>query len=168
MSKSDRDRTGDAGQDTRGNYESGYHRKSRRLFKNPDRAKLCGVCAGLSEFFDLETWVVRLITISFFLFSGGTAVVAYFVACFIMDPKPGSKSNKGCFGNEKKRYKHSDSEQRQYKPSVKEVWRKGKAPTETLHKVENSFSKMEEKLREMESYVTSKKYQLDKEFEKMT
>jgi len=149
-------------------YESGYRRKSRRLYKNPDKAKLCGVCAGLSEFFDLETWVVRLIAVSFFLFSGGTAVVAYFVACFIMDPKPGSKSNKGCFGNQKRKYQSSDDNQRQYKASVKDVWKKGAAPTQTLQKAEESFAEMENKLQTMETYVTSKKYQLEKEFEKMT
>ena len=147
--------------------DSGYGRKARRLYKNPDKAKLCGVCAGLSEFFDLETWVVRLIAVSFFLFSGGTAVVAYFVACFIMDPKPGTKSNKGCFGNEKRRHRPSNSEEHQYRASVKDVWKKGKAPTETLQKLEQSFARMEDKLQAMESYVTSNQYQLEKEFEKM-
>ena len=151
-----------------GSYNSdGYRRNGRRLYKNPDKAKLCGVCAGLSEFFDFETWVVRLIAVSFFLFSGGTAVVAYFVACFILDPKPGSKSNKGCFGNEKRRNGPEDSEQRQYRATVKDVWKKGKAPTETLQKVEDSFSVIEDKLQRLESYVTSKHYQLGKEFEKM-
>ena len=168
MSKSEQERDRHS---TEG-YEAGYRRNSRRLFKNPDKAKLCGVCAGLAEFFDLETWVVRLIAVSFFLFSGGTAVVAYFVACFIMDPKPGSKSNKGCFGNEKRRHRasqsDSDSAKRQYRASVKEVWKKGKAPTETLLKVEDSFANMETKLQAMESYVTSKKYQLEKEFQQMT
>lgn len=164
MSKPDQDR--DPPKES--GYESDYRRKSRRLYKNPDKAKLCGVCAGLSEFFDLETWVVRLIAVSFFLFSGGTAVVAYFVACFIMDPKPGSKSNKGCFGNQKRKQRSSDDNQRQYKASVKDVWKKGKAPTETLQKAEDSFAEMENKLQTMETYVTSKKYQLEKEFEKMT
>jgi len=150
------------------------YRNKRRLYKNPDKAKLCGVCAGLAEYFDLETWVVRLIVVSFFLFSGGGgAIVAYFVACFILEPKPGSVSNKGCFGREKRRNKankensHTNAEDRRYKASVKEVWKKGKAPTETLQKLENSFQDMENKLQAMESYVTSKQYQLEKEFEKM-
>ena len=142
--------------------------KSRRLFKNPDKAKVCGVCAGIAEYFDLETWVVRLIAASFLIFSGPMAFVSYFVACFILDPKPGSKSNKGCFGNEKSRHRTTDSKDRQYKPSVKEVWKKGKAPTETLQKVEDTFSNMENKLQAIETYVTSNKYQLEKEFEKMT
>ncbi len=145
--------------------DDNYSRRTRRLYKNPDKAKVCGVCVGLAEYFDFETWVVRIIAISFFLFSGGTAVVAYFVASFIMDPKPGSKSNRGCFGRERKRQKESSSEDRQYTASVKDVWRKGKAPTETLRKLEDSFANMEDKLQSMETYVTSNKYQLEKEFE---
>lgn len=143
---------------------------SKKLYKNPDRAKLCGVCAGLSEFFELEIWVVRLITVSFFLFSGGTAFVAYFVACFILDPKPGSVSNRGCFGRGRRQREassYSDSEKRQYQATVKDVWKKGHAPAETLHKIEASFEKMEGKLQGLESYVTSNKYQLDKEFQNM-
>lgn len=145
-------------------HEPRYLRKGRRLYKNPDQAKLCGVCAGLAEYFDFETWVVRVIAFSFLLFSGGTAVVAYFVACFILDPKPGTKSNKGCFGGERQRNKSGSPEKRQYKPSVKEVWKKGEAPSETLGEVEDSFAKIEEKLQKMETFVTSKKYQLEKEF----
>ena len=140
----------------------------RRLYKNPDKAKICGVCAGLSEYFDLETWVVRLIAVSLVLFTGGGgAVIAYFVACFIMEPKPGSVSNKGCFGQEKKRKTKQNAEERQYRASVKDVWKKGAAPSDTLQTLENSFNKMENKLQLIESYVTSNKYQLDKEFEKM-
>jgi phage shock protein C len=148
-------------------HEPRYLRKGRRLYKNPDQAKLCGVCAGLAEYFDFETWVVRVIAFSFFLFSGGTAVVAYFVACFILEPKPGSKSDKGCFGSEKQRNRTEASEQRQYKASVKDVWKKGDAPSVTLAEVEDSFAKIENKLQNMETFVTSKKYQLVKEFAQM-
>jgi len=147
--------------------EGYYYRRGKRLFKNPDKAKLCGVCAGLSEYFEFETWVVRLIAFSFFLFSGGTAVVAYFVACFILDPKPGTSSNKGCFGNEKRRHKPSTSEEKQYKPSVKDVWKKGEAPSQTLLNLEELFANMEGKLQSIETFVTSKKYQLEKEFAQM-
>lgn len=148
-------------------HEPRYLRKGRRLYKNPDQAKLCGVCAGLAEYFDFETWVIRVIAFSFLLFSGGTAIVAYFVACFILDPKPDSKSNRGCFGNERHRNKSEPSEKRQYKPSVKEVWKKGEAPSVTLVEVEESFAEIEGKLQKMETFVTSNKYQLEKEFAKI-
>lgn len=153
--------------ESREESDSRYFRKGRRLFKNPDKAKVCGVCAGLAEYFDFETWVIRVIAFSFLLFSGGTAVIAYFVACFILDPKPGSKSNRGCFGNERTNHKSKKSEEKQYRATVKEVWKKGEAPSETLLSVENSFANIEGKLQKMESFVTSKKYQLDKEFAQM-
>jgi phage shock protein C len=145
--------------------DSRYNREQRRLYKDPDRAKLCGVCAGLADYFDLETWVVRLITVSFFLFSNGTAVIAYFVACFILDPKPGAKSKKGLFVKSKKADNEMNINEKHYDASVKDVWRKGKSPTETLSIAEGLFDKLEGKLQNIETYVTSKQYQLKKEFD---
>ncbi|MFT6732316.1 MAG: phage shock protein C [Polaribacter sp.] len=146
------------------NYSS-YGR--RALYKDPDQAKICGVCAGVADFFGLEKWLVRIIAFSFFLFSGGTIVVAYFVASFILDTKPGSKSTKGCFGEEKRRQKQGSDEDAKYRASVKDVWSKSKAPSDSLQRAESAFEKMENRLQGMESYVTSKKYQLDKEFENL-
>ena len=139
----------------------------KSMYKDPDQAKICGVCAGVADFFGLEKWVVRIIAVSFFLFSGGTVVVAYFVASFILDTKPGSKSTKGCFGEEKRRQKQKADEDAKYRASVKEVWSKSKAPSDTLQRAETLFEKIENRLQNMESYVTSKKYQLDKEFQNL-
>ena len=159
----------------RSTNESGnrYSRGSRKLYKNPDSAKVCGVCSGIAEYFDLETWVVRLIGISFVLFSGGTAVIAYFFACFIMEAKPGSRNQRGCFSvmrrhSSRSADTHYSSEHRQYRASVKDVWSRGDAPTETLQKIETTFDNIENKLRQLETYVTSNKYQLDKEFQNMS
>ena len=35
----------------------------RRLYRNKDRAWFFGVCAGVADFFDVELWVVRLLTV---------------------------------------------------------------------------------------------------------
>lgn len=154
------------------NDDNRANRRSRRLYKNPDAAKVCGVCAGLAEYFDLETWVVRVITISFVLFSSGTAVLAYFFACFIMDTKPGTSSNSRCFvvwpGKREHSSSNSDPEQRRYSASVNDVWKKGYTPAETLQKVEITFENIERKLQRLETYVTSNKYHLEKEFQKMS
>ncbi len=137
----------------------------RSLYKDPDQAKICGVCAGVADFFGLEKWLVRIIAVSFFLFSGGTVVVAYFVASFILDVKPGSKSTKGCFGEERRKQKQNADEDAKYKASVKEVWSRSQSPSNALQRAETKFETMENRLQGMETYVTSKKYQLDKEFE---
>jgi phage shock protein C len=139
----------------------------RQLYKNPDQAKVCGVCAGIAEYFGFEVWVVRIITVSFLLLGNGIAFIAYCVLCFVLDPKPGSKSDRGCFGRDKKRYRKATpeaSESRPYRSSVKDVWRTSASPKDTLESVEDKFSRIEEKLQGMESFVTSNQYELEKKF----
>lgn len=150
-----------------------YHSsRKRKLYKNPDKAKLCGVCSGLADYFGLEVWVVRIIAISLLLFINGGVLVAYIVMCLVLDPKPGSQSNRGCFGREKKRHQYTqpevvDEESRPYRPSVKEVWKAGTSPKDLFEKIENKFSNIEQKLQHIESFVTSKQFELEKEFRKI-
>ncbi len=144
----------------------------RPLYKNPDKAKLCGVCAGIAEYFGFEVWVVRVISVSLLLLGifNGFIALAYIVLCFVLDPKPGSVSNKGCFGRDKKRSNYRSTEEESNKPyrsSVKDVWKSGASPRETLETIEDKFSKLEKKLQSMESFVTTNDYQLEKEFRDM-
>jgi len=143
----------------------------RQLYKNPDQAKICGVCAGLADYFDFEVWVVRIISISLLILGGFWLVIlAYIVLCFVLDPKPGSRSNKGCFGRNKKpktpRYAE-ENDSKPYRSSVKDVWRSGYSPKDTLEKIENKFSRLEKKLQGIESFVTSREYELEKKFKEM-
>ncbi len=146
---------------------------SRKLYKNPDDAKVCGVCSGIAEYFDFEVWVVRIITISLLLLGAfnGIIILAYFILCFVLDPKPGSKSTKGCFGRSKRKRskKNEDIEQndKPYQSSVKDVWKSGASPSDTLESIESKFSKAEKKLQIMESFVTSKQFELQREFNRM-
>ncbi|MBL4704326.1 MAG: envelope stress response membrane protein PspC [Flavobacteriales bacterium] len=146
------------------------HDKNRQLYKNPDQAKVCGVCAGIADYFDFEVWVVRLITITLLLLGAfnGIVVIGYIVLCFVLDPKPGSKSNKGCFGKEKKRhtsrYSQVDEASKPYRSSVKDVWKSGTSPKDTLEEIEGKFSNIERKLQGMETFVTSNQYELEKKF----
>ena len=38
---------------------------SKRIYKIRDQKKLCGVCAGVAEYFDLDPTVVRLALVLF-------------------------------------------------------------------------------------------------------
>ena len=150
--------------------ERHYHSQpKRRLYKNPDNAKICGICSGLAEYLGFEVWVVRIIAVSLLLFFNGGILLAYIVLCFVLDPKPGSRSNKGCFGSEKHRNRPTEQEQagRPYRSSVKEVWKAGISPKDLFERVENRFSLVEQKLQKLESYVTSHQYELEKEFKRM-
>ena len=58
----------------------------RELYKDPERGKLGGVCAGISDYFNMELWLVRILVVSAALLSGGQfIVVAYIAAWFILD-----------------------------------------------------------------------------------
>ena len=37
---------------------------SRNLYRDPQKGKIAGVCAGLADYFGVETWIVRLLAIT--------------------------------------------------------------------------------------------------------
>lgn len=54
----------------------------KRLVKGKDR-KLCGVCSGIAEYFNLDPTLVRIVFAMLFL-AYGFGLVGYLVAAFVM------------------------------------------------------------------------------------
>lgn len=54
----------------------------KRLTKGYDR-KICGVCSGIAEYFNIDPTIVRLIWLLLVL-CAGTGLVAYFIAAIVM------------------------------------------------------------------------------------
>lgn len=54
----------------------------KRLTKSYDR-KLCGVCGGIAEYFNIDPTIVRLLWILLVL-CAGTGILAYIIAAIIM------------------------------------------------------------------------------------
>ena len=59
----------------------------KKLYKVSEGKKLCGVCAGLAEYLDIDVTLVRLIWVIVSLFAGA-GVLAYLIAALIMPEKP--------------------------------------------------------------------------------
>lgn len=58
----------------------------RELYRDQEKGRVAGVCAGLAEYFGWELWLVRIIFVSGFLLTGGSFFfVGYVVAWFILD-----------------------------------------------------------------------------------
>jgi len=55
----------------------------KRLYKSQTDKKLCGVCGGIAEYFNIDPTLVRLLWILFSL-AGGAGVLAYIIAAVIM------------------------------------------------------------------------------------
>ena len=58
----------------------------KRLYKIEEGKKLCGVCGGIDEYFDVDPTLIRLLWIILVL-CVGTGILAYIVAALIMPNK---------------------------------------------------------------------------------
>ena len=55
----------------------------KRLYKSSTDKKVCGVCGGIANYFDVDPTVIRLIRVIFTLV-GGSGLIAYIIAAIIM------------------------------------------------------------------------------------
>jgi len=60
---------------------------NKRLYKIEEGEKLCGVCGGIAEYFNLDPTLVRLLWAVVTIFSSGAGIIGYIVAALIMPNK---------------------------------------------------------------------------------
>ncbi len=60
--------------------------ETKRLTKSIMDRKICGVCGGIAEYFNVDPTLIRIIAIVFGV-SGGTGILAYILAAIIMPEK---------------------------------------------------------------------------------
>ena len=119
-----------------------------KLYKDVENKKISGVCAGLADYFSINVTVVRIVAVlALFTFTIAT-LACYIGAEIFLKPKPANL------------YASEQDE---------EYWRQyRRSPRDTLAQARNRFMRLETRLRKLESYVTSKKFSLDQEFEDMS
>ena len=143
------------------------------LTRDPDKGKIAGVCAGVAEYFGIELWLVRILVVSaFFLTAVTFIVVSYVAAWFILEKKStrhgpshfkGTSSNHGESGTKGKGW-HNANDDEDEKVKVKsKVWQSGEPPKQAFVDIKQRFEKNEVRLRQIETYVTSAQYQLNRE-----
>jgi phage shock protein C len=130
--------------------------KRRELYRDPKRGKLAGVCAGLSDYFNMELWLVRILFVTAVLLSGGPLFVVVYIACwFILD---------------RKTIEHDQaSSSHDIDPvSVKfKVWQKGEPPRQALFDLKDRLGKLDDRIQSMERYVTSPEFTVKREINKL-
>jgi len=129
----------------------------RELFRDAERGKIAGVCAGISDYFNMELWLVRILVVTAVLLSGGPfIVVAYIAAWFILVKKPSEKTMKT--GDSI----HQDPLEVKFK-----VWQKGEPPRRALQDLKERLARVDGRLQEMERYVTSTEFTVSREINKL-
>lgn len=58
----------------------------KRLYKDKSQAKIYGVCAGLSEYLDIDVTLIRIIW-GVLAFGYGTGILLYLVCAFVLPDK---------------------------------------------------------------------------------
>ena len=55
----------------------------KKLYKNRQNRMICGVCAGIADYFNIDPTLVRLLAVVLGCFAGG-GLVAYIIAAIII------------------------------------------------------------------------------------
>lgn len=59
----------------------------KKLYRSQRNKKLCGVCGGIGEYFDIDPTFVRLAWV-LFAFIAGCGILAYIIAAIVIPKDP--------------------------------------------------------------------------------
>lgn len=160
----------------RGNYRPRPHRepawlwsdepRSVKLYRDTERGKLLGVCAGIGRYYGVEVWIVRCVAITAVIFLNWLAVAAYLVAgLFVLEKEP-ARSRIAVRGKRGKRKRRTRDEEEDVDEDPAEAERRYALPSprQQLRAVDAEFDEVELRLRRMETHITSGRYELHREF----
>ncbi|MGY5612243.1 envelope stress response membrane protein PspC [Vibrio brasiliensis] len=124
---------------------------SKELYRDTVNGKITGVCAGLANYFSLEVWLVRILVISAALLGGSFLVLLAYVAMTLMIEKQPAN------------YVETIKAQQEHKLKNK-PWQQGQTPDSLLNTIDKDLAQLETQIRDIEAYVTSDAFKVDREF----
>ncbi len=133
--------------------------RTTRLYRDRQRAKIAGVCAGLSAYLGIRTWVVRVLAVTGLIYLGPVVLPLYLVAMFMLPemPRDDTAIAASVSGAASMSPDRSPPEERQSVQSPRRDFR----DTQVL------MSQAELRLRRMEAHVTSDQYELRKQLSRL-
>ncbi|WP_395342117.1 envelope stress response membrane protein PspC [Ningiella sp. W23] len=148
---------------------------SKSLQRDPRKGRVGGVCAGLADYLNVEVWLIRIIVVTAFLLGGGAFVlVSYIAAWLILDKKTddsivsGGATSQFQSSNEYMGKGYTNRTNTEQPVNVKaKVWQSGLPPKQAFMNIQQRFIRSENRLRKLESYVTSKEFHLNRELNRL-
>lgn len=67
--------------------------ENKKLYRSMVNKKLCGVCGGLGEYFDLDPTLIRLLWVCASLFTAGFPGLLAYIVCAIIVPQQNQLPN---------------------------------------------------------------------------
>lgn len=125
-------------------YEHDGDWRAQRFYRDPRHGKLMGVCAGLADYFGWNVRLTRILAIVALIWFNVLALIAYFALGFMLPTKPDTL------------YDWDTDE---------EYWRSvRRSAGDTFRDVRYRLRQLDMKLQHVEGYVTSSRYDLDRQF----
>ena len=113
-----------------------------RLYRDPRRGKVFGVCAGIAGYFGVDPLLVRFLTVLGVVFFFMPIVFGYFLLAVLLKPQP---------------------EHLYASPDEEEFWRTVSIkPDRTLGAVRHKYRELERRISAMEACVTSREFELNR------
>lgn len=119
----------------------------RRFCRSRDKAVIGGVCAGLADYFGFNLKFTRILAVIALLMAMPMTLLVYFGAVLLIPSAP------------------SGNGRPEYDPEFRRALRA--APAQTLSDVRRRFQSLDSRLARLERYVTSSRFDLDQEFQKL-
>lgn len=137
----------------------------QRMRRLPARGWIAGVCAGLAEFFDWNVKLIRLLFVAGFILGGFfPAGVIYLVLWYLMEPDHGEDTRLAApYRRWRHRHsRHASADDDEVAPATARADREP-----DITEVKARFSRLEQRLRNMEDCVTSHEFELRRELRKL-
>ena len=133
------------------------------LYRNTSEGGVGGICAGLAAHWNVPNWVVRLAAVALLMFTGSLAFRLYVIAWIAIAPSASRWS--GAPEGEIEIDMEYDEDRHTYRR--KTVFRYTDAPAERVRKAKERVASAASRIEAMERYVTSRQYDLNREFSKL-
>lgn len=129
----------------------------RKLYRDPENARIVGVCAGIADYLGAEAWVARCVALTGLIFMPGLVFPAYWILYFVLSPRPDREPNE----------REPPFSPEDHASPAPELGPK-LSPRRSLRNLRAHLAQAELRLRRIESHVTSGQYELQKELNKLT
>ena len=118
-----------------------------RMYRNPRRGVVFGVCAGIADYFGFDLTVTRVLVVVAALFSFPIVFIAYLLLALLLPRKDYFENGRDDL----------DPLQRSVRAE----------PHSMLSSVRYRFRELDTRLQRLEKYVTSNRFKLDREFRQL-
>lgn len=114
-----------------------------RLYRDNRNRVILGVCAGIADYFGINPWAVRVLAIIGLVIFTPPTIIAYVLLALLLPKAP----------------------QRRYRTAGEELfWTQVRVdPAGSFSELRHRFRELEQRLRTIESYVTSEAYRVNRE-----